>query len=267
MTTDLTLNGTDLSTAVPGAIVVRPLRPLVGKRRDAFVDVPGKAGSWKFPEEPGDRILEFEIDILGATFEDRREQVRALADWCDLGATANLIVSDEPDRFHVALLDNDPDPDEWLLRAEAKLRFRCDPYSYATATSTETLAVSGAGSDSGTITVPDDIFAEPIIEITPNDGTITSFTFAIDGISLLYTAPTIPSGNTVTISSIADVVTAGVSGDTMLTGAYNAGAVTMAFVSGAFPLLTPDSVNDWSLSWEGTATDITIEITWRRRYR
>jgi predicted phage tail component-like protein len=265
-TTDLTLDGVALSTAVPGGLVVRPIRPLVGERRHEFVTVPGRAGTWKFPEEPGDRVLEFEIDILGDTFEDRRAQVRALADWCDLGRTANLIISDEPDRYHVAILDNDADPDEWLVRAQPVLRFRCDPYALATTLSTEEVAVAGAGVDSGTFSVPDDIAGEPIFEITPNDGTITGFTLTVNEDALSYAGPTIASGNTVTVSTISDTVTIGTNGDTMLTGAYDAGNVAMALVSGSFPLLVPGN-NDWSISWTGTATDITIDVTWRERFR
>lgn len=266
MTTDLTLDGVALSTAVPGALVVKPVRPLVGRRRTEFVDVPGRAGSWKFPEEPGDRVLEFEIDILGDTFEDRREQTRALADWCDIGAAANLIISDEPDRYHVAILDNDPDPDEWLLRSEATLRFRADPYALATTPSTEEIAVAGAGTDSGSFEIPDLIFAEPVIEITPTNGTITSFTLTIAGVAITYTAPTIASGNTLTINTISDTITTGISGDTMLTGAYTAANLVMGFVTGTFPLLVPGE-NTWVLTWEGTATAITVDVTWRERYR
>lgn len=264
--TDLTLDGVVLSDAVPGSLVVKPVRPLVGERRDEFVTVPGRAGTWKFPEEPGDRVLEFEIDLLGSDFDDRRAQVRALADWCDLGRLANLIISDEPDRYHVALLDNDADPDEWLVRGQPILRFRCDPYALATTPSTEELAVAGAGTDSGAFTIPDTISAEPVIEITPTNGTLTSFTLTIAGVAITYTAPTIASGNTLTINTISDTITTGISGDTMLTGAYNEANLVMGFVTGAFPLLVPGE-NTWTLAWEGTATAITVDITWRERSR
>lgn len=266
MTTDLTLDGVALSTAVPGALVVKPVRALVGKRRDEFVSVPGRAGSWKFPEEPGDRSLEFVLDLLGDSFDDRRAQVRALAGWADLGRVANLVISDEPDRYHAAILDNDPDPDEWLRRAEAMLRFRCDPYALALTPSTEELAVTGAGTDSGTFSIPDSISAEPVIELTPTNGTVTSFTLTIDGVAITYTAPTIASGNTVTINTISDTITTGISGDTMLTGAYNPANLVMGFVSGVFPLLVPGD-NTWVLTWSGTATAITVDLTWRERFR
>lgn len=263
---DLTLAGVALSSAVPEALVVKPTRPLVGRRRDVFIDIPGKAGAWTFPEQPGDRTLEFDIDIQAASFEERRAAVVALADWCDLGARAALIVSDEPDRYHEVILDNDPNPDEWLVAGTITLEFRAGPYSLSTVISSETLAVAGAGSDTDTFTIPDTIWAEPVIEVTPTNGTITGFTITINGVALSYTGPTITSGNTVTINTISDTVTSGASGDTMLTGAYNPGALLMGLVSGEFPILDPGE-NTWALTWDGTATTVTVEITWRRRYR
>lgn len=263
---DLTLGGVALSTAVPAAYVLKVTRPLVGKRRDQFVDVPGRAGAWTFPEQPGDRVISVELDLQADTYEDRRAAVTALADWADLGARAALIIDDEPDRYHEAILDNDPDPDEWLTAATITLAFRVGPFALGDTIPTETLAVSGAGSDSGDFTIADTIYAEPVIEITPTDGTITGFTLTINASALSYTGPTITSGNTLTINSISDTVTAGISGDTMLTGAYNPAALAMGFVSGEFPLLEPGE-NAWAITWDGTATAVTVEISWRRRFR
>lgn len=265
-TTDLTLGGVALSTAVPEAIVLRPSRPLAGRRRHEYVEIPGKAGSWKFTEAPGDRRLDFELHIEAASFAARRAAVVALADWCDLGSVAPLIVADEPDVYHSVLFDGDPTPSEWLNQAAIVLSFIADPYTLAAASSTETLAVTGAGSDSDSFTISDQIEAEPVIEITPNDGTLETFTLTIAGRSLVYAGPSIGSGNTITINSISDTVTTGVSGDTMLTGAYNPASLVMGLISGEFPILVP-GLNTWSISWTGSATDITVAIEWRRRYR
>ena len=267
MTTDLSLDAVDLSTAVPEAVVVQVTRPLVGKRRDVFADVPGKAGSWHYPEEPGDRMISAKIHLLADSFAERRDAVNRLAAWCDLGRRAQLIVDDEPDRYHDAILDNEPDPNEWLTAADdITLRFRATPYALAVTPSTETLAISGAGTDSGSFVIDDEVYGEPVIEVTPTDGTLTGFTITIGSDSLSYGGPTVLSGDTVTISSISDTVTAGLSTDTMLTGAYIAASLTMGQITGTFPLLTPGT-NAWEFSWTGTATAVTVEISWRRRFR
>lgn len=262
---DVTYDGVDLSDAVPGAYVTKVVRPLVGARRHRTKEIPGRAGSWIFGEEPGDRILEVSVDIQGISFADRRAAVVALADWCDRPTPEALILSDEPDRYHLAILDRDADPDEWLLAGSVVLRFRAGPYSLASTITVETIAAAGAGTDSGTFSAVDTIDAEPIIEITPTNGTITTFALTVNDDELGYSGPTVASGNTVTISTISDTVTQGVNGDTMLTGAYS-GTVVMSGVSGVFPLIVPGT-NTWAISWAGTATAVTVEISWRRRYR
>ena len=266
LSVDLTLDGVALSSAVPEALVVVPVRPLVGERRDVFVDVPGRAGSWRFPEQPGDRSLEFKVHLLAADFEARRASVEALADWCDTSETVRLIVSDRPDRFHEVMLENAPKPDEWLLAGEADLVFRAGPYALGLEPGTETIAASGAGSDSGTFDFGGSICAEPIIEITPTNGDIETFALTIGDDTIAYEGPTIANGATVTVSTISDTVTSGINGDTELTGAYLGGLVIMSAVSGVFPLLCPPTV-EWSLTWTGSATTVTITITWRERYR
>lgn len=263
--TTASLNGAELADDVPEALVLRVVRPIVGRRRFVNVEVPGRAGSWFFAEEPGDRILELPVQIQGSGFEDRRDAVRRLAQWADVGAPSRLIVDDEPDRYHDAVLDNDPDPEEWLISAEIPLRFLAGPYALALELSTETLAVTAPSPDSGSFVVPDEIYAEPIIEITPTNGTITGFTFTLNGAALSWSG-LILDDETLTISTISSTVTVGVSGDPYLVGAYDPDAVAMADLTGEFPYILPDT-NPWSFEWTGTATTVTVEITWRRRFR
>jgi predicted phage tail component-like protein len=264
-TIDATLNGVTLSSAVPEALILRPTRPLVGRRRHVTEDVPGRAGSYIFTEEPGDRIITLELDMQAASFEDRRAACRALADWADVGTQAPLILDDEPDRYLEVILDDDPAPDEWLVAATITLRFLASPpYALASELSTETDSLSGSP-DGDSFTIPDEVSAEPIIEITPTNGTITAFTLELNGEALSWSG-LIPDDNTLTINAIADVITTGPNGDTMLTGAFDVDLVSMADISGDFPILLEGSNTD-TLTWTGTATAVTVAFTWRRRYR
>lgn len=265
MTTDVTLNAIDLSTAVPDAKVLRPVRPLVGARRDVFVDVPGRAGSWRFTEEPGDRIIELELDITSSSFANLRSSVEALADWADVGAVAPLLVDDQSDRYYPdALLSDAPAVDDWLNSAAILLQFRTGPYALAVSTSSESVTAN-SNPDSDSFVAADEITAEPIIQLTPLDGTMTDFSLTLNGDALAFASQTITQGQTITISTISDTVTLGVNGDTMLTGAFT-GTVIMGDVSGTFPLIIAGS-NTWSLSWNGTATNVAVSFTWRRRFR
>jgi predicted phage tail component-like protein len=260
--TDITLNGAALSDEVPEAEVLRVTRPIVGARREQYVEVPGRAGSVLYPEEPGDRSLTIAIHILGDTFNDRRDAVRRLADWADIGQRSRLVIDDEPDRFHEAILAGAPTFDEWLTSGSGDLEFRTGPYALALAASVVDLTLPD---NSGTFPIDDDLPAFPVVEITPTDGTITSFTFELNDTSLSY-AGLVNDDATITISSLAYTVTQGANTDINLTGAFDIGAVDLADVSGTFPVLLPGT-NAWTLTWDGTATTVDVRITWRRRHR
>jgi predicted phage tail component-like protein len=261
---DLTYNAVALSSAVPAANVVQVSRQLVGRRRHERVQVPGRAGSWFFPEEPGDRDLVAELVIVADGLDDRRASVRALADWADLPSPARLVLSDEPDRFHEAILDRSADPAEWLTAAKISLPFSVGPYAIALATSEQVLSISGFPAG-GTFEIPDEVNALPVVEITPTNGTLTSFTFAVNGYAISW-AGNLTSGNTITVSSLSDTVTTGPNGDVNLTGAFDRTALTMADVSGEFPLLLPGA-NPWTMTRTGTATTATVRLLWRERFR
>lgn len=266
MSTDVTLNTVALSTAVPDALVLKVARQLTGARRTAFVEVPGRAGAWTFPEQPGDRTLTVVVDITAASFAERREAVRDLAYWADVGAVARLIVDDEPDRYHDAILDASVDVSEWLTVAgDIEIPFRTGPYANAITITEETLAVTGPSPDAGTFDAPDTVEALPVIEVTPTNGTLTTFTLELNGAALTY-ATAVADDATITISSLVDTVFAGANIDPTLAGLLNPALVSMGGVTGEFPRIVEGS-NDWDFTWAGTATAITVTIRWRERFR
>lgn len=74
------------------------------------------------------------------------------------------------------------------------------------------------------------------------------------------------SGDTLTVSSISDTVTVGINDDVDLTGAFDVASLDISDVAGTFPLLL-EGLNTWALVWTGTATAVTLDITWRERFR
>lgn len=266
--TAVSLNGTDLATAITAAgatvDVVHVGRPLIGRRRYERVEVPGRSAPWTFPEEPGDGELELTLALTGDTFQERRAAVRALAAWADLAEPAALVVDDEPDRYYLAILSRANDPREWLTAAEPRLSFDVDAYAYAVTPTVETFTVTSDG-DGDTFTIDDEVHAFPVIELTPTVGAITGgVVLTVNGTALNYDAA-IANGATITISSVASIVTTGAAPSGSLDGVYDAGDVSMEDVSGRFPVLLPGS-NTYTLDYTGSATSITVEITWRRRY-
>lgn len=257
------LNGIDLATAVPSAELLRVRRPFTVPRHRT-VEVPGRAGSLIFPDEPGDRIVTLELHIATTSAAARRAAVENLMGWSHMGAVSRLIVDDQPTRFEDAIVDASVDPAEWLTHTGViPLPFRCGAYSLALTPSTQTLS-AGANPTAGTFAVPDNVDARPVIEITPAGGGLTSFTLTVNGFALTW-ARTTPVTGAITVNSLGEVVTLGISTDVNLTGAYNPASVSMTDVSGFFPLLT-NGTNDWSLAWTGTATSVALDVEWRERY-
>lgn len=254
------------STTIPEIEVLRVRRPLVADRRDEFVAVPGREGAWLFPEKPGMRTITLDLHLLAETFEDRRSAVIEMADLLDVAGMARLIVDDEADRFHLARLASAPDPEEWLTAATFSVDFVAEPYSQALEISESEHPLVATTDAPFSFTVPDRVEGVPVVELIANGGTVTMFTLTLNGETLIYEGPTIASGDAVTISTLAYVVTAGLNGDAELDGTFDPDDLSMSGVSGDFPYVVPGD-NEGSLTRTGAATSVTVRCSWRRRSR
>lgn len=262
---DATYDSVVLSTACPEFVIKTVERDLLGSRRDAVVDVPGLAGPWVFPEEPGMRRILIGGAVLVDDMDDRLAKVELLANWADKRGPKRLIFSDQPDRFWDAWLATAPAVVGDEYAAETALEFSAYPYAQAVTASTQVLSLTGGSPKSGSFTASDLIPALPVVEIQPTNGTITSFTWTLNGAAMSHIG-TVASGSTVTLSSLSSTITTGVNTDVNLTGAFVIGNVSMANANGEFGRIVSGS-NTWGLSWTGTATTATVTLTWRRRYR
>lgn len=260
--TDVTYSGVALSAAVPEALVLRVRRGLLGARRDTWQEVPGRAGSWMYPEQPGDRTVAVTVNIEGADYPARRAAVNALAAWADSDGLVPLVIDDEPYRYWDAKLTGPADPDEWLLTADAELEFRTGPYAWASTASTETWAA--ADGTPHTVTLPDEVDAHPVLEITAGGAPIPSFTLAVNGQVLSYGAA-LAAAAKLTVNGIAYMVTTGANIDAALVGSFDPAHVAMATVDGVFPLFHPGA-NTVTLDTPA-GQSATIVASWRRRYR
>jgi len=261
--------GSESSSAIPEVIVTKVERRLLGGARDVWTEVPGREGAWLFAEKRGMREVTCSVAVVGASTGDRRDAVEEVADWLDTTDQRRLIVSDRPDRYWWAKLAAPPDVDEWRQMAGTErgfpVSFLALPYAFSTTLSTHSFSVTAA-SGVDTWTPADTVDAYPVVEITAVGGTVVGFTLDVNGDTLTYTG-TVTTGNTVTASSVAYVLTTGVNTDTELTGALDYGAVTMADVSGVFGRIVVGANTVTFTKTAGTATSVTVALTWRRRYR
>lgn len=253
------------STDIPELVFSNPVRQLLGGHRGSFLDIPGRRGSWYYPDFRSRRQITLPGFILSDTFPTgRRDAVTALADWADVEGEAHLILGDEPTVFYEAVLTDTGDTEEWRELGTFELTFMVNPYSFALDTS----SVLENADDDFSDTIDFDLLTVvlPVIEITPTDGTITAFTLEINGETLSYTG-LINMGDTLTINSIAAVVVEGTGVDIELIGVYDPGALVMGYVTGTFPYLQPGANSFHFVRVSGTATDININIRYRKAYR
>lgn len=264
---DAILNGIALSTACPEAVITRVDRPLFGARRHEFVDVPGRAGSVLFAEQPGDRTITIGISLLVTSAAALRTAVGKLADWADTFSRARLILSDESGRFWDAIVGELPDvTDSGEYDATTELSFLVGPYAQDTAASSH--AWSATSGVAHVWTPPDTVPGIPEFELVATGGTITSFTLNVNGATLTYALGGVglTAGQTVTVSTLAYVLTRGVSGDPNLDGTFVVANLDMATVSGDFGTINPGS-NSVTITRTGTATAVGVTARWRRRSR
>jgi predicted phage tail component-like protein len=270
VTTNVTYAGVSLASAVPEAAITRVRRTLLGSRRDQYVDVAGQPGSWLFADEPGDRTVSLDVHIHAATYAQRRTAVLALAQWADSSSAQQLIIDDAPDRYWSAKLASAPDPEEWLGAADLTLEFRTGPYAQALTPTTVTwTAVSG---QAYTLTAAVDVPVQPVVTLTAAYGAVAGNANATGSLTwrgkALTGLPQMTAGSSVTINSLAYMVTAGVNADTGLTGYFDATATApMAKLNGTFPTVTAGAQ---TVTWQapaGSSASVDVSAVWRQLYR
>lgn len=256
----------DVSSAlIPELVIGQVTRDLIGLPRGSFKEVPGREGSWFFRQSRGRREIRAVCHLEAATTATRRDVIESLAEWLDVESEAKLQISDEPGIYYEAVLIEAPRPDEWREFATFELAWSAQPYSLDNDLSTESFA---SGVNTTHLWNPTlSVFCYPVIEITPTNGTLTGFNLTTNG-DILTWSGSLADDATLTINSIAGVVLTGSNGDIELTGAYDPNLADMEGVSGTFPTLYPGGNNTITFfKVGGTATAITVTITYRKRYR
>lgn len=264
----LTWNGDASSAVAPGLYVQKVRRRMTGAVRDARVPVPGRDGAYLFPERRGARTIVADCLLVSDAVTDRRADHVAVADWLDVRGEARLLVSDQPDRFWLASLLTDPDPDEWRATGRFQVEWEAQSYAFSTTISQQVVTAgpgASGGSGSGSFSAPDELDAYPEITVVPSGGAMTALDWTLNGDRLTW-AGSVPSGGALVLSSLSDTITTGTSVDSNLTGAFDPAALDVQDADGTFGLVVPGT-NTWAADWAGTATGLTATLRWRRRYR
>ena len=266
MSVSISWDGVDLSTV--GDFVVRNVvRPIMPTPRDVRLDVPGRAGSWLYVEEPGDREVAVDLAYVGSDSDDRRTKLREFAAWLYSTSSGRLIFGDEPDRYWLGRISEAPTAREILSLGEFSVRFLVAPFALSTVVSTINATQGGTPGAFGpaTFTGGGDVDAPPLIEVRAgSSGMSGGFELDVNGTVLVYGLTVAPL-ETISVNAVSGIVSAGAGLDTELTGAVDPVLVAMRDVSGDFGEIVPGD-NSITVTPADASTGASVSLNYRRRF-
>ena len=249
------------STSLDGFMCHEVTRGLVAERRTNFDSVPGREGSFVFPEEPGMRVVELDCSVLVDAVDPalRRAAVRKVAAWYNRPTLRKLLISDEPGVYEMAIPADAPNVTEWRQRGSFVLPFLCEPYSYDAAVTTTTKVMAGA-TDVLVVQNDGDVRAPFIVEILASGSPSSQHVAANDR---TWTRDLVLSnGNRMHFNTVSGTVHSGANYDTNIIGRFETATLTMADVSGRPPFLEPGANN----VEVGASAGSTVNIYHRNRH-
>lgn len=256
------------STTIPELVIGQVWRSLLGSFRGVHVPVPGRAGAWFSGQKRGTRELRWSCFVLAEDFEARRAAVVSVSDWLDWDEDVKITLSDMPGKYYMGTLSDPPDPEEWREAGVFELVFIIQPYAFDDNITNENWTSDSDDNHTWSPTLLAPVY--PLISITPTNGTLLNFTLESNGDTLVFVGD-IASGSTVTINAMVPIVVSGIGNvalDEALTGAFDPSTALLTGVSGSFPVLMPNIVNNVHfVKQAGTATSFTISVNYRKVYR
>lgn len=106
-------------------------RPLLPEIRDHYEMVPGRHGSYVFPQPYGDRPVSVTFTFKYKTVSERTGELRNIAEWLHSNKQEILMFEDEPDVFYLAKIDAQPDPDIMAMLGTFTISFKCKSFKYS----------------------------------------------------------------------------------------------------------------------------------------
>ncbi|MCD4839763.1 phage tail family protein [Neobacillus sedimentimangrovi] len=93
--------------------------------------VSGKAGSYDFGNEIGERRIEVAVSIIANSPSDLEDKTREFAEWLYYDEAKEFVILDEPDKYYMAKVTGESDINKVLKVGQGTITFICtDPYAY-----------------------------------------------------------------------------------------------------------------------------------------
>jgi predicted phage tail component-like protein len=128
----LTFNGNDLSAYFN-------VEEIYGRgpsaQEVATLSVPGRDGAYYLSKKKPPKVIDVLFNMKGTSLENLRLKMDELNKFLEVDKPSPLIFSDEPNMTYYAILNGQPDWQEFFLIGKGKLSFLCpDPYKYGLTT-------------------------------------------------------------------------------------------------------------------------------------
>ncbi|MED4904128.1 distal tail protein Dit [Parageobacillus thermoglucosidasius] len=237
-------------------------RPLLPEIRDHYEQIPGRHGSYLFPQPFGDRIVTVSCLLQTRTVEERLQMVRRISSWLSTNNKAMLWFSDEPDVFYLAKVSKAPDFEELLTLGRFVVEFTCEPFKYAADSREEFFDMDSNSVQSlynnGTAE------AYPTIVISAEYGEIDRPKITINDKYLLYTG-LLTAGSTIEFNTEYFLANKSMERDILTTGAYDSSEDSiLAYIDGEFGALMPGANTISYNSMNGQRAR--IRLVWKERF-
>lgn len=237
-------------------------RPLLPEIRDHYEQIPGRHGSYLFPQPFGDRIVTVSCLLQTRTVEERLQMVRRISSWLSTNNKAMLWFSDEPDVFYLAKVNKAPDFEELLTFGRFTVEFLCEPFKYSVFSKQVVCEMDSNSvqyiSNGGTAET------YPTLVIEAVYGEIQNPKITINDKYLLYNGVLTPN-SAIEINTESFLATKSMERDIVTTGAYDTAENNiLSMIDGEFGALFPGG-NTFAYS-SANGQRARIRLVWQERY-
>jgi len=128
------LNNVEIPSFVKVGKIKNPPHPPISL---VTTDIPGRAGSYYFGQNLGERTITVPLTIAADSMADFPAKKRALMSWLFYDEPKQLVLPDEPDKYYMAKVSGETDIDKLLHVGFGTITFVCpDPIAYGVAEKT-----------------------------------------------------------------------------------------------------------------------------------
>ncbi|WP_236631747.1 distal tail protein Dit [Anoxybacillus sp. UARK-01] len=237
-------------------------RPLLPEIHDHYEQIPGRHGSYLFPQPFGDRVVSVSCCLKTRTIAERIEIARRISAWLSTNEKDMLSFSDEPDVFYLAKVNKAPDFEEFLTFGRFTVEFLCEPFKYSVFSKQVVFEMDSNSvqyiSNGGTAET------YPSLVIEAAHGEIQNPKITINDKYLLYNGALTPN-SAIEINTESFLATKSMERDIVTTGAYDTAENNiLSMVDGEFGALFPGG-NTFAYS-SANGQRARIRLVWQERY-